>query len=414
MDVQGAVARIEQLLRLEKYDAARRIIDAGLRREPEERWLHLCLAEWEFLAGNRDEASRQADTVVGQHPDWCRAHYLNARIRVTEGDFPAAGEAIRAALALSPQVPEYLARMAHIQMVLHEPDKAIASASAALAIGPANVLALNVRSRSLLAQGRMEEAAEAYRVALAIAPDDAYNHLNYARYQIVVDKYRLAQEHYRIALQLRPGLHQARAGLVEAVKLDHRSYRGYQKVLVWSAGSEAQSVMSSLAVVGGSMGGMAVLKTLPSPLSLYVLLFGFLILWAMLGFRYLVNPITNWFLFSNRAHRTLLGQREWRLTYVVTVCVALGLVGALAFLATASSTALAVMTYGGTLVIPAYAIFGDQRVTGPGWWFAVAQPPLAVAGILATHYWVAPEPLYALSFICLSCLAGVMTRQESL
>ncbi|WP_116126063.1 tetratricopeptide repeat protein [Lewinella sp. IMCC34183] len=413
MDTEGAVARIEQLLRLEKFGAARQAVDAALRSDPEERWFLLCRAELEFLDGDRNGASRLADCLVGDYPEWCRAHYLRARIRTSVSDYAGAEAAIREALAISPYVPEYLARLSHIQLGLHEIDGAISSSEAALAYDPENVLALNVRSRALHILGRAHEAAAAYRAALRAAPDDAYNHLNFAKYLLEAGSYAGARRHFRTALRLRPGLTSARDGLISACKQEHRGYRWYLGLLRRSADPKVQGGLSSLLIVCGSMGGSVLLRTLPFGQAVRYLTFGAVVLLTVLfGFRFLGPVVSNWLLYAKPARRALLTGRTWRLTYAVSALLLVGAATTVGYLLTGTDLALAVMTYAFTLLVPAFTRWNDGPDSVPAHWLSLVLPPLALAGTVATVFHVYPEVWYAAYGLALLCLVGVLARYK--
>jgi TolB-like protein len=124
-----------------------------------------------------EKARQAAERALELDPNLAIAHVLLGDIhRLYDWDWAAAGREIRQARALAPNDSEVLLASAVLPQNLGRWDEALAQVNASLAQDPLNPRGYNTLGATQLRRGRLEEAEEAQRRALAINPTGTGGH----------------------------------------------------------------------------------------------------------------------------------------------------------------------------------------------------------------------------------------------
>lgn len=127
---------------------------------------------------NDDAAARHAESLLADYAgtDYAiMAHLTLARLHVYQSEFAAAAEQLRQVVATAANQPlGYLARkrLAAIQLQMSQPDQALTTLSADFPAEFSGGIE-ELKGDVYAVQGRVVEAAEAYRRALSAAPGPA-------------------------------------------------------------------------------------------------------------------------------------------------------------------------------------------------------------------------------------------------
>lgn len=144
-----------------------------------------------------------------------RAAYERALTHMRDHQPPQALSALREAVALDPSVASYHNTLGLLFLQLQRPDLALAEFRDATRLDPAFADARLNLGIALAEAGRWQEAADAYRAALALptlsSPAAAHQNLGLALYHL--RRYRESEESLRFALALDPAMEAAHYNL---------------------------------------------------------------------------------------------------------------------------------------------------------------------------------------------------------
>jgi tetratricopeptide (TPR) repeat protein len=346
-NLQRAIALYHQG-RFDRMEAEAR---AELARDPDDHealtWLGLALLRLD----RDDEALRVLGDASRLRPDYADAHYVRARVlwrqsqskrllaamlssfggsyRQAEQDTRAqAGAALAEAIRLNPNSTEYLDFLADIHREQGRHEEALAIAERGLALNPQHVGCLYNRALALERLDRLEEARQAYGMALGQSPESAGLHHEYGKLLLRLDAPGPAVEHLREALRLSPNLEaDARPLIAEAMKRQSRVYDWLGKNI-----NSPWLIVGFVALLAALMWlGTAVQwkpfevihRDLPTAIP-YVLLF----LSVMTG----LNPLFNLSLCRREFGRLMLSATERRQAHAVLACLLVALAAALWYL----------------------------------------------------------------------------------
>lgn len=164
--------RARELKARRRYDAAREVLQAALRENPDDLKLKASLADLHYRLGQPRRALALAGQILRQDPNDPRALVVMGNALLARGKPGEALEYFKLALAVAPT--DYLfGRIARCQLELGQPPAALESLNRAEAFGPPSprLLALRARAYRLLGEGEAERQ-ELLRAARQ-APADA-------------------------------------------------------------------------------------------------------------------------------------------------------------------------------------------------------------------------------------------------
>ncbi len=161
-------------------------------------------------------AIEQYSEVLKWDPDYREALNNLGSAHMMLGDYPRAEQVWRHALARHPHHPEAHYNMGLLQVRMARPQAAIAHYQQALVL-TADAEIYRELGNALVGLGRLNEAAQAYREAIAMRSGEAVSQFNLAEVLLVIGEQQLAQGHQAKALEQWQG---ARRALQTVLKLE--------------------------------------------------------------------------------------------------------------------------------------------------------------------------------------------------
>jgi tetratricopeptide (TPR) repeat protein len=153
------------------------VVEAGLSRHPDSEWLHqaraLALWRWHRLG----PALAAAEEALRLDARSAGAHNVRSLVLLAMRRVPEARAAAERALAIAPDVAVYHAQLGDAWL-RESPAVAEGHYRASLELDPEKPLTLNNLGVALRRQGRFEEAAQAFKGALALDPSLALAKVN--------------------------------------------------------------------------------------------------------------------------------------------------------------------------------------------------------------------------------------------
>lgn len=208
---QRALAAIE----LRRWDVARRELTRALAESPNDARALSLLAACSFNLGEVNRAIEQSKTSISSDPAWTHAHYVLALCYTSVKKFKEAESAIQEALAIEPENPDFLMVLANLQFAKMNWEKGLALLEEALATDPSHASCLRLTAYGLRQLGRLEDADEIVKKALALHPEDARLYAEAGWTAIRTDA-SAAESHFGEALRLNPEDKSFMRGMKEA------------------------------------------------------------------------------------------------------------------------------------------------------------------------------------------------------
>ncbi len=348
IDVHDAVEKTQILLRQGRFALAEKQMREALGQFPGD---PVCLAMLsQAVAGqNRsEEALEIAEQAIVQGPQLRLTHMVLGSRLAQVGRSEEALRRFDEAARLDPNNAPVHAARARTLLQLDRTEEALAACDYGLSLDPDDSGCLEVRVRCLRKLGRNEEATQAAQRALQSDPHQAVL-LTYEGWaKLRAGRTHEAAHDFREALRLEPGLEEARAGLVQALRARNPLYRFILRYYVWSA---SLGQFGSILLIVGILGAQFILRVIPPPL-------GPILLLALVGFillTWLAKPLSDLSLMFHRDGRLSLREDDRR--------------GALLF-----AGMLALCT---TMVVGAL-ITGDERMRTTGFLFGLQLLPISM------------------------------------
>jgi hypothetical protein len=273
-----------------------------------------------------------------------------------------AGEAIREAIRLDPEMPNYHALQAGIEFKQGHWTEALAAAERGLAMDAGHVGCTNLRALALVKLRRPKEAGQAFEAALARDPDNAITHANQGWALLQEGDAGRALHHFREALRLDADYEMARQGVIEAFKARYLLYQLLLRFMLWM--SRMSRRRQWVVLLGGVVGYLAieVIAYQEPELRLYILpIQALCILFAVLT--WIADPLFNLVLRLDRMGRSALSAEQVRASTLVGVCLLAATTAFLVWFFTDSPAVLEAAGLCAALTVPVTGIFDCPR----GW-----------------------------------------------
>lgn len=370
------------LMQHNRPDQAENELRAALVDDPSNGMAHsllgMCLSHTERL----DEALRETAEGIRCAPDSAYAHYARAVVALRSRNPAEAERALNQAIRLDPTQATYYGLRAGLHAERQQWSEMLAAAEEGLRHDPENESCINYQTTALRQLGRFAEAQQRGAEALAQHPDSAWAHATAGWNRLEAGDPQGALERFREALRLEPELDLARSGMVEALKARHFVYR---QVLRFFLFMSKLSGGAQWALILGFVFGVRVLRSIaranpalaPFIAPVIFLYIGFVLL------TWLADPLFNLALRFNRYGRWALRRDQIRASNWIAGCIALGVVSAIAGLATNLVGLLLAGVACALLLIPIAATFQQQR-GWPRWVMGGATALLAAIGLGAS------------------------------
>ncbi|MDR3110347.1 MAG: tetratricopeptide repeat protein [Planctomycetaceae bacterium] len=167
-----------------------------------------------------------ARRAVALDPENAFGHYVVSFILLLRKEYDDADAAIRKAIELDRNDPDYLAFRGVIFMSRNRREEAKQFFLEALAIDPEHHQSLTMLSQIESQLGNVEEAQRIAQLAVKNEPENAHAHIASGYSFIYSNQPKEAFEAFREALRLDSNNEGAREGLLQALQMHHFFYRG--------------------------------------------------------------------------------------------------------------------------------------------------------------------------------------------
>ncbi len=298
-------------LQQNRPDRAAESLRQSLSVDPEDPQAHALLSLCWIELKEQRRALEEAETAIGLAPDWSLPYYARACAFHNLGRKNQAEQAVKAALDLDPEDPQYYALLSAVCASKRQGKKALEAAEKGLALDPEDMACTNARAAALILLGKGDEADLRMEAALHRDPEDAETHVHMGWSKLHQGKIDDAMEHFKEALALEPDMEYARAGLVEAMKGRNKIYRVFLSLFLWMTRLDSRMIVVFL--ISTIVIRYAVLRIAQSvPLLAPVLwpLYWGLALFILMT--WIADPLFNLILRLDRFGRHALSRRELR------------------------------------------------------------------------------------------------------
>jgi tetratricopeptide (TPR) repeat protein len=158
---------------------ARQIANEVLKLAPGNPAARLAIVQADRVSGKLADANRQIADLARSYPDWPPVHYEAARLAIFQSDWPTAGKALDRIEALEANSREAFEGRLAVDVGRKDFKSAIQRLGSRLAKAPDDQRVLLVAGQVYLASGDQARAERAWKMLLAINPDnnDAYDAL---------------------------------------------------------------------------------------------------------------------------------------------------------------------------------------------------------------------------------------------
>jgi tetratricopeptide (TPR) repeat protein len=392
------------LLEQSRHDLAEAELRQELAVNPENGVAHavlsICLSRSERAA----EATTEAQAAIGLAPDLPLGHYAHAIASYERNRFDEAVAAVEEAIRLDPDDADSFALLAHVRLAQRRWTAALEAAETGLRGDPEHVGCTNARAEALVMLGRREEASATIDTALSREPENAWTHANMGWTRLHQGDANGAAEHFREALRLDPDQEWARQGIVEALKAKNPLYGVMLRYFMWT--SRLGGAHRWLLLVGGYVGYRLLNGAARSSPALAPLINPILIVYVVFALlTWTADSLFNLTLRLSRFGRLILTREEITASNWIGAAVAAALVTFAAWVATGDARLLPCALLFAALIPPIAATFRCQ----PGWprrvmaGISLVLAALGTMGLLQTLLGDAP------SFIFLALLGAFVS-----
>jgi tetratricopeptide (TPR) repeat protein len=385
------LGRAHVLLEQHRYDLAEKELRQAIARDPGDAVAHALLG----VALSHQEDAQQAieccRQAIGLAPDSAYCHYALAAVLHDHKRYEESRQAVDQAIELDPYSASAHALKAQLLLHARQWPGALAAAEEALAIDPEHTDATNLRAVALTKLGRRDEAGTTIEAALTRDPEDATTHANMGWTLLHGGQAHRAAEHFREALRLEPDNEWARMGIVEALKARNFVYRWFLRYVLWISSLKP---MFQVALLIGAIVLIQLLVRLPE---------GGPVFWAgvVLAIAYMLFAMTVWtayplfnllLRFDRFGRLTLSDHQRWDSTWMGLALLAAGAMAATPLITgfrhwSAIHYLLLLMAAGVTLGVPREA---RRRLAT-----VITLGLFAVAAVHCYRWHIAPLPIPA-------------------
>lgn len=325
--MQNAIfQRVELLISQGRIGDAEKQVRSFLENEPTNEYGRYLLAYILFFKGKSKESEQIALHL--QHDDPENPVYLAllAEINLKEEEYDAAEAKGKELLQMAPYHADFHNLMSRIKFAQRYFDSALEYANSALEIDPENLEALNQKTMLAGLLGDNESAKNTILEALEKNPEDPYTIANHAHQLLKEGNVKESLERFSEALALNPTNSLARYGMQEAMKSKFWLYKLFFKYFNFMARLTANGswtfligtyvLYQVLIRISNSNEALAPFLT---PI-IYLLLAFFILSW-------IINPLMNLYLMTNKYGRLLLDDDDKKMAQYTGASLLLAIVG---------------------------------------------------------------------------------------
>jgi tetratricopeptide (TPR) repeat protein len=350
---QDWLERAIALSELGRLDDADEALQEALREDPGDPFTHALRALVLRDLDRPDEALEAASTAIALAPDMQLGHTARAWALLSLERFEQAEASANEAIRLDPVDAEARVLLAFCFLGQAQWAAALAAADKALTLEPESESARGVRALALgMSQGG-EDWKQAAAETLAIAPGSSLSHAFAGQAHLMRGGEREAAERFREALRLDPENEFAQMGLAEAMKASHPLFKPLFRFFMWQ---ERLSTGWRAALIIGPLIALRALRPAadnPIVLTLIVLWIAFVVL------TWMGAPLANVALRFSSVGRAVLPADQKRSSTAFVVCLGAAALALVLTFAVNTGFSLAMIT----MVLLAFSV-GNAHVPG--------------------------------------------------
>lgn len=309
-----------------RYEMAETELLQALAADPQDAYAHallgLCLAHREQF----QEATTETQQAIHLAPDFSFAHFALAQVFYERNRFSEALGPINEAIRLDPENANQYSLLSNIHLQERRWRDALNAAEQGLQFDPEHVGCTNLRAVAMVKLGRKSEAGRTIDAALSKNPDNSLTHANQGWTLLEQGDPKKAAEHFREALRLDPQNEWARQGIIEALKARNFVYAIMLKYFLWMAKFSRRGQWGI--IVAGYFGNriLAMIAQSNPDLAPWILPLRILYI-AFALMTWLAYPFFNLLLRLNKFGRLVLSREQTVATNWFGICLLLALVG---------------------------------------------------------------------------------------
>ena len=288
-----------------RYEDASSCFHEVLSHEPEHLLAQYCLGICKLNLKRVEEAGQLADSVIGQDPEFYGGFELKSDYFLELKKYNKALEYINTALSYNTENSDLWGKKSYVQYLLKNFDDALKSAESGLYYNAEHTYCLNMKTRVHAVKGDKSVVYENILKTLEVNPQNAYSHANAGWALLERRDYKNAKKHFFEALKINPNIAIAQSGMKEAVKATNPLYKLLLIYGFWMAkwGTKMQWVIIiAIYLFYRFIGFLSTHYPFLTPL--------FYLLIALLLLSWILSPISNLVLLSDRYARYLLEKNE--------------------------------------------------------------------------------------------------------
>lgn len=227
--------RAQLLFQQSRHELAENELRQVLAEDPHDAYAHSLLGLSLAHQEKYQEATSETQQAIHLAPDFPFAHYAHAHVLHRRNRFPEALAAINEAIRLEPEAADQYALLSNIHLQERHWRGALNAAEQGLQFDPEHIGCTNLRAIAMVKLGRKADAGKTIEAALSRNPDNALTHANQGWTLLEQGEPKKAAEHFREALRLDPQNDWARRGIIEALKARNFIYAIMLKYFLWMA-----------------------------------------------------------------------------------------------------------------------------------------------------------------------------------
>lgn len=325
------IQRIELLFSQNRFKDAEVLLRELLDAYPDLEYVQYLLSISLTNQGKHSEAYEIVLIICGLNPGELSYLELKAEIELALEDIENAEDTVNHLIKSDAQNDNYYFLLARIKFNVNNYDKALEYCNLALSINPDNIGALNLSLTINSQLGNVDVARQRVAEALQRNPENPFTIANHGLSLLNEGKTKLALEKFKEALSLNPNNEIAQYGMQEALKSRFWPYKMlYQFGLLLSR----LSGRNAWFFIIGSYVGLRILSNLAqkSPALKPFLIPIIAVIAFLFAMTWLLDPIMNIYLLSNKYGRILLDKHTKLAAQISAVSFGLAILSILTFL----------------------------------------------------------------------------------
>lgn len=410
MNLEALLERLHLLQSQARWAESRALLETYLADDPDQPVAQLYYVNTLSNMGQKERARELIGPLLGEHPDNPMVLRLAAIIELNDKKPQVAERFAVQLMEMNAEDDDAYVLMAKAKLDQRNYDAALRYLDEALALDPENTEALNMK---IYAGGFLGKAdtADTIAEALHLNPEDSSTIANHGYQLLREGRVDEALERLRYALSLNPTDQLARFAMLEALKARFWPYRLYFK---YKEGMAKLSGGASMGLVIGSwfaVNGLNRYATNNPEAAPYVLPLVYLMV-ALFLLTWIIDPIMNFYLLTNKYGRLLLDKDDTLMAKLVGSSLGLAVLSFAAYFGLGYEAMLICGIIFVAMTIP-LGSFLNRVLIRKRWWlvsYTIGLAVFAFGGVAVGSGWllnVAGFGLLAYQFL----LNGMMARE---